>query len=167
MISKWISHARFWNVQRVAHELAELGERLAGEVVALEVAEPELELPLPLVPDGVEVLQEARHVLPDASRPVADLPLRRDRDLALVEERSAHPLHEPAGGWQRQLVGCELGRPGGVGDELKPSGENPRGQWKSTNQNRSSSAFVNGPDFIRSHGLSMCSGFHPGYHSRN
>ena len=45
----------------------------------------------------------------------------------------------------------------------KPSGEKPRGQWKSTNQNRDSSSFVNGPDFIRSHGLSMCSGFQPGY----
>ncbi len=60
---------------RVAHELAELGERLAGEVVALEVAEPELELPLALVPDGVEVLQEPGHVLPDPSGSVADLPL--------------------------------------------------------------------------------------------
>src|SRR4051812_39669030 len=49
-----------------------------------------------------------------------------------------------------------------------PSGEKPRGQWKSTNQKRSSSAFVNGTDFIRSHGLSRCSGFQPGYHpSRN
>ena len=49
-----------------------------------------------------------------------------------------------------------------------PSGEKPRGQWKSTNQKRSSSAFVNGTDFIRSHGLSRCSGFQPGYQpSRN
>src|SRR3954449_361408 len=48
-----------------------------------------------------------------------------------------------------------------------PSGEKPRGQWKSTNQNRDSSALVNGPDFIRSQGSSRCSGFQPGYHSRN
>src|SRR6185295_18026454 len=30
-----------------------------------------------------------------------------------------------------------------------------------------SSSFVNGRDFIRSHGSSMCSGFQPGYQSRN
>ena len=95
----------------VAHVLAEVGERLAGEVVALEVAEAELELPLALVPDGVEVLEELRHVLLDARGAVADLPLRRDGHLALVEERPAHPLHEPAGGRQRQLVGGELRRP--------------------------------------------------------
>ena len=51
--------------------------------------------------------------------------------------------------------------------EWKPSGEKPRGQWKSTNQKRDSSSLVNGPDFMRSHGSSMCSGFHPDTKSRN
>ena len=168
MISKWISHARCWKRPGVVHVLAELAERLAGEVVALEVAQPELELPLALVPDGVEVLEELGHVLLDPRRPVPDLPRRGHGHLALVEERPAHALHEPAGGRQRQMVGGELRRPRGVATNCIPSGEKPRGQWKSTNQKRSSSCFVNGTDFIRNHGLSRCSGFQPGYQpSRN
>ena len=119
MISKWISHARLLERARVGDVLADLGQRLAGEVVALEVAEPELELPLALFPDGVEVAEELGHVLLDARRPVADLPLRRDRHLALVEERAAHALHQAAGRRQRQLVGGELGPPRRAGDELE------------------------------------------------
>ena len=74
--SKWISHARLWNVAGVDEVLADVGERLAGEVVALEVPEAELELPLALLPDGVEVLEEPRQVALDAGGAVAELPFR-------------------------------------------------------------------------------------------
>ena len=66
------------------------------------------------------------------------------------------------------MVCSELGRPCGAGDELEAEWrEADRGQWKSTNQNRDSSSLRKGPDFIRNQGSSMCSGFQPGYQSRN
>ena len=103
----------------VVEVLTDLGQRLAGEVVALEVSEPELELPLALLPDGVEVAEELGHVLLDARRAIADLPLRGDGHLTLVEERAAHALHQAAGRRERQLVCGELRRPRCSGDELE------------------------------------------------
>ena len=61
----------------VDDELTDLGEGLAREVVALEVAEPELELPLPRLPDRVEVLQERGDVALDALRHGSRAPTRR------------------------------------------------------------------------------------------
>ena len=98
---------------------------LPAKSIRLEVARAELELPLALGPDRVEVHEELGHVLLDAGGAVADLPRRRHRHLALVEERPAHPLHEPAGRRQRQHVGGELRRPGGVGDELHAERREP------------------------------------------
>ena len=82
----------------VGEELADVGQRLAVEVVALEVLEAELELPLALLPDGVEVLEELRHVPLDAGGPEADLPRGRRGDLGLVGERPTHPLASPLPG---------------------------------------------------------------------
>ena len=48
-----------------------------------------------------------------------------------------------------------------------PSGEKPRGQWKSMNQKRSSSSLTNGPLGSATHGDAVSAGVHPGYHSRN
>ena len=72
--SKWISHARLWNVRASIEVLTDVGQRLPGEVIALEVPEAELELPLALPPDGVEVLEEPRQVALDAGGAVAELP---------------------------------------------------------------------------------------------
>ena len=99
MISKWISQAAGLERAGVDDVLADLGKGLALEVVALEVAEPELELPLAFLPDGVEVAEELGHVLFDACCPVTDLPLRGDRHFALVQEWAAHALHQATGGW--------------------------------------------------------------------
>ena len=74
--SKWISHARRVERAGVDDVLADVGEGLAREVVALEVAEAELELPLPLLPDRVEVLEERRDVALDARRRGSRAPTR-------------------------------------------------------------------------------------------
>ena len=62
MSSKWISHARRWNVRASVRNWPISASERAGEVVALEVLEAELELPLALLPDGVEVPEELGHV---------------------------------------------------------------------------------------------------------
>ena len=75
--SKWISQRALVERARVDHELTDLGEGLAREVVALEVAEAELELPLARVPDRVEVLEERGDVALDPRRRESRAPTRR------------------------------------------------------------------------------------------
>ena len=170
MISKWISHARCWNVRASMHELADVGERLAGEVVALEVARARARAPTCARPRWHRSSAGTWACSSRCGRRGSRSPTREViGHLALVEERSAHPLHEPAGRRQRQLVGGESGCAHGAQSvtNRKPSGEKPRGQWKSTNQNRPSSSFVNGPLRSAATESSVSSGVQPGYQSRN
>ncbi len=98
--------------------LADVGQGFTREVVRLEVAEAELELPFTLFPDRVEVLEERREISPDAGGTEAELPFGRRRDLSLVGEWSPHSLHEPLARRQRQEVRRDLRRPrAAVGDE--------------------------------------------------
>ena len=166
--SKWISHARRWKARASAQEAADVGERAAGEVVRLEVAEGELQLPLALLPRGFEVAQEPRQGALEASGTKACLPLRRDgsSDAYGNGPPSRTPRPRPAGNGNPCAADWVPHAEQSV-TKTNPSGEKPCGQWKSANQNRASSALVNGPGRSATHGDSMCSGVQPGYHSRN
>ena len=89
--------------------------------------------------------------------------------FTFVEEWTAHALHQASGRGERELVGRKLCRPRGVGHELQAEWGEPA--WPvevDEPEALTRPAFENGTDFMRSHGLSRCSGFHPGYQpSRN
>jgi hypothetical protein len=58
----------------VGEVLPDVFERLALEVVGLEVMQAQLQLPLAFIPNGVEALEEARHRALDARGTEADFP---------------------------------------------------------------------------------------------